>query len=61
MSYSELELDCSFAINSVSDFDSVSESESDSESSSVLMNWTFAFSLLDTCTLLNKLVDNFFC
>ena len=40
MSYSESESDFSFAINSVSDFDSTSESGSESESdfSSVFMN-----------------------
>ena len=44
MSYSESEPDSSFAINSVSDFNSASESDSESESdsSSALMN-------LDTC------------
>ena len=36
MTYSESELDCTFAINSVSDFDS--RSDSDSDSSSVFIN-----------------------
>ena len=38
MSYSELELDSNFAINSVSDFDSASESDSEFDSSSAFMN-----------------------
>ena len=38
MSYSELELDSNFAINSVSDFDSASESYSEFDSSSAFMN-----------------------
>ena len=44
MSYSDSELDSTFAINSVSNFDSASESDSESESdsSSVFMN-------LDVC------------
>ena len=58
MSYSESELDFSFATNSVSDFDSVSESES--EYSSEFMNLDIWFSLFYTYNLLNKLSDNFF-
>ena len=38
MSYSESEPDFSFAINSVSDFDSASESDSESDSSLAFMN-----------------------
>ena len=38
MSYSELELDSKFAINSVSDFNSASESDSESDFSSAFMN-----------------------
>ena len=61
MTYSESESDFSFAINSVSDFDSTSESGSESESdfSSVFMN-------LDICIFfilylpLNKPADSFF-
>ena len=38
MSYSELELDCNVAINSVSDFDFGSESDPESDSSLAFMN-----------------------
>ena len=38
MSYSESELDSNFAIDLVSNFDSVSESDSESDSSPVLIN-----------------------
>ena len=42
--YSESELDCSFAINSVSDFDSASESDSEYES-----DFNSMFVNLDIC------------
>ena len=63
MIHSESELDFSFAINSVPDFDSISNSESESESdfSSVFVNLDICtFFLPYIYTLLNKLADDFF-
>ena len=64
MTYSELESDFSFTINSASDFDSTSEigleSDSESDFSSVFMNLTFVFFSSYIYTLLNKLSDGFF-
>ena len=64
MTYSELESDFSFTINSASDFDSTSEigleSDSESDFSSVFMNLAFVFFSSYIYTLLNKLSDGFF-
>ena len=64
MTYSELESDFNFIINSASDFDSTSEidleSDSESDFSSVFMNLTFVFFSSYIYTLLNKLSDGFF-
>ena len=68
MTYSESESGFSFAINSLSDFDSASKSnfnyksESDSESdfSSVFMNLDIFIFSPYIYTLLNKFADNFF-
>ena len=64
MTYSELESDFSFTINSASDFDSTSEigleSDSESDLSSVFMNLAFVFFSSYIYTLLNKLSDGFF-
>ena len=59
MPYSKSESDFNFAINSVFDFDSVSESGSESDSSSAFMNLAFVFFLLYICTLLNEPADIF--
>ena len=59
-SESEPEPDFSFAINSVSDFDSAFESDSESDSSSALINLDILFSLLYICIFLNKAADNCF-
>ena len=55
MSYSESELHSNFAINS-----SESGSESEPNSSSAFMNLDICIFLFYTCTLLNKIADNFF-
>ena len=64
MTYSELESDFNFTINSASDFDSTSEigleSDSESDFSSVFMNLAFVFFSYYIYTLLNKLSDGFF-
>ena len=60
MSYSELELDSNFAINSVSDFDSGSESDPESDSSLAFMNLDICISLFCICTLLNKRTNSSF-
>ena len=60
MTYSESELDSYFVINSISDFDSVSESNSDSDSdsdsdfSSAFMNLEICIFLFYICIPLNK-------
>ena len=61
MPYLKSESDFNFAINSVSDFDSVfkSDSASESDSSSEFMNLGICIFSLYTYTLLNKPVDNF--
>ena len=63
MTYSELESDFSFTINSASDFDSTSEigleSDSESDFSSVFMNLACVFFSSYIYTLLNKLSDGF--
>ena len=61
MIYSESvsEPDYSFAINSVSDFDSASESDSESDSSSALMNLDICIFLFCIYILLNKPADSF--
>ena len=66
MTYSESESDFSFAINSVSDFDSTSESDynsefkSESDFSSAFMNLDICIFLSYIYTLLNKLAKVFF-
>ena len=60
MSYSQSELDSNFAINSVSDFDSVSKSDSESDSSSAFINLDSCIFLLYICSYLNKPADSFF-
>ena len=66
MTYSELESDFSFAINSESDFDSASESNSNSESefesefSSVFINLDICIFLIYICLPLNEAADGFF-
>ena len=55
--YSESESDFSFAIDSVSDFDSASESNSESDFSSVFMNLDI---LSYICIPLNKPADGVF-
>ena len=63
MTYSELESDFNFTINSASDFDSTSEigleSDSESDFSSVFMNLACVFFSSYIYTLLNKLSDGF--
>ena len=64
MTYSESESDFSFAINSVSDFDSAFESDSDSKSesdfSSVFMNLDICIFFILYLHPLNKPADGFF-
>ena len=60
MTYSESELDFTFLINSVSDFDSDSESDSESDFSSVFMNLGICIFLFFICNPLNKPADDFF-
>ena len=66
MTYSESESDFSFAINSVSDFESASESgshsepESESDFSSAFMNLEICIFFILICILLNKPADAFF-
>ena len=55
----ESEPDFSFAINSVSDFDSVSESDSETNSSSALINLDICIFVLYISILLNKPAGNF--
>ena len=63
MTYSELESDFNFTINSASDFGSTSEigleSDSESDFSSVFMNLACVFFSSYIYTLLNKLSDGF--
>ena len=61
MIYSESasEPDYSFAINSVSDFDSASESDTESDSSSALMNLDICIFLFCVYILPNKPADSF--
>ena len=56
MTYSESELDSTFVINSVSDFDS----DSESDFGSVFMNLDICIFLFFICNPLNKPADDFF-
>ena len=56
MTYSESELDSTFVINSVSDFDS----DSEFDFGSVFMNLDICIFLFFICNPLNKPADDFF-